>query len=399
MENSIRFTPMQVAMLTAMLLLAFAASLGMPYNVDAIARSFAATNFQVGVVTSTEMVAIAVGNLLFARLAARLNPHRVYLFGILAIVGLNTASLFATGLVDLALMRVPAGFALGAVVSTVMATAARSASPEMTFGIINSMVGVMGMALAYVLPRALGAHVLANEHLAFGSTVWNELDGLFAVYVLCSLGALLFIRYTPSQAPIAASHRGAAPKGAGWLALLGLGLIFHGHGVLGMFLFRIGRDVPLATETVGYVLMAGALVTIGLPLLSGYIGSRFKPLLPLLIMTLLMTIFGLALSNIEDSLAYILATPLFAALPIAYMPIMMGVLARLDPSGTLVGSHPAFVLIGGALAPLVGGMVSDAANGFAANGWVAAALFWVGLGFCARVLMQVQREPMPQASG
>ena len=392
MEQRLRFTPVELIALTAVLLLAFAASLGMPYNIDAIARSFAASNFQAGLVSSAEMATIAAGNLTFARLASRLDPRRIYLFGALAIVGLNALSLFATGVWDLLAMRAPAGFALGAVVSTIMATAARSATPESTFGVINSMVGVMGMALAFVLPRALGMHVFANEHLALANMPWNELDGLFAVYVICSLGALLFIRLTPAQPPAAVETAAGAPsKGIGWLGLFGLGLIFHGHGALGLFMFRIGREAGLAAGAVGYVLMAGALVGICLPLLTGYIGSRMKPLLPLLALSLLITASGLGMSNVEGLWAFIIATPVFAALPIGYMPIMLGVLARFDPSGALAGAHPAFVLIGGALAPFVGGAISDATGGFAANGWFTAACVWLGMCLCWPVLRQAQR--------
>ncbi len=398
MDQRIEFTPVQVVTLTAVLLLAFAASLGMAFNVDAIALSFSASNFDAGKVASTELAAIAAGNLIFARLASRMDPHRVYLFGALAIFAFNAASLFATDVGDLLLLRAPAGFALGAVVSTVMATAARSATPELTFGIINSMVGVMGMGLALVLPRALNAHEFANVHLSFGGVVWNELDGLFAVYVLCSLAVLPFIRHTPGQTPAALQQSGGAPKGIGWLALFGLGIIFHGHGTLALFLVKIGREVPLDAAVVGYVMMAGAFIGIVAPLVAGYVGSRTKPLAPLLILTGLLTLSGLALSNLSGPMAFIIATPVFAVLPTAFMPIMLGVLSRLDPSGALAGSHPAFVLLGGALAPFVGGFISDAAGGFAANGAFAVLCFAVGLGLCWPVLWRAQR-PAAGATG
>ena len=386
-EQRLNFTLWQLVALTAVLLLAFAASLGMPYNIDAIVRSFTASNFEAGLVSSTEMAAIAAGNLLFARLAARLHPHRVYLFGALAIFGLNALSLFAGGVWDLLLLRVPAGFALGAVVSTVMATAARSATPESTFGVINAMVGVMGMAMAFVLPRALGMHQFANEHLAFGEVAWSELDGLYLIYVLCALGALPFIRGTPSQPPAAsATDAGAPSKGVGWLGLFGLGLMFHGHGALGLFMFRIGREAGLAAEVAGYVLAAGALIGIVAPLLTGFLASRMKPLPPLLVLSVLMTVSGLVMSNLQASWAFVVATPVFAALPIAYMPIVLGVLARFDPSGALVGAHPAFVLIGGAVAPFVGGAISAATGGFAANGWFTVACIWLGMCLCWPVL-------------
>ena len=392
MQVRTAFTPAQSVALTAVLLLAFAASLGMAFNVDAIVLSFGATNFQAGLLASTEMGAIAAGNLLLGRFAPRLNAHRVYLLGTLAIVLFNGLSLLAGSVWELLALRAPAGFALGAVVSTVMATAARSATPELTFGVINSLVGVMGLALAFVLPRALHAHLLANE-VSSGFLEWNELDGLYAVYVLCSLLALAFIRATPRLKPLPPPDpaAGRPSKGVGWLALLGLGVIFFGHGTLGLFLVRVGREIPLAGETIGYVLMVGALVGIACPLLAGYIGSRMAPTLPVAVIVCILLGAGLSLSNIVTAPAFFIATPLFAALPTALMPIMLGVLSRFDPSGALAGSHPAFIMIAGAIAPFAGGAISDAAGGFAANGWFAAGCFLTGFLLCRPVMARAGR--------
>ena len=392
MEGRIHFTVMQSVALTAVLLLAFAASLGMAFNVDAVVLSFSATNFQAGLVATTELSGIAAGNLLLGRLASRLNPHRVYLLGALAIAGFNLLSLFTGSVWELLALRAPAGFALGAVLSTVMATAARSATPELTFGVINSLVGVMGLALAFVLPRALHAHLLANE-VSPSFLDWNELDGLYAVYILCALLALAFIRGTPVPKPLppADPATGSPSKGVGWLALVGLGVMFFGHGTLALFLVRVGRAIPLEAETIGYVLMTGALVGIAAPLLAGYVGSRMAPGLPIAVIVLTLLVAAVSLSNIGTVPAFFVATPLFAALPTAVMPIMLGVLSRFDPSGALAGSHPAFIMIAGAIAPFAGGFIRDASGGFAANGWVAAACILVGALLCRPVMVAARR--------
>ena len=392
MEGRVHFTVMQSVALTAVLLLAFAASLGMAFNVDAVVLSFSATNFQAGLVATTELSGIAAGNLLLGRLASRLNPHRVYLLGALAIAGFNLLSLFTASVWELLALRAPAGFALGAVLSTVMATAARSATPELTFGVINSLVGVMGLALAFVLPRALHAHLLANE-VSPSFLDWNELDGLYAVYILCALLALAFIRGTPVPKPLPpADPATVSPsKGVGWLALVGLGVMFFGHGTLALFLVRVGRAIPLEAETIGYVLMSGALVGIACPLLAGWVGSRMAPGLPIAVIVAILLVTGVSLSNIGTVPAFFIATPLFAALPTAVMPIMLGVLSRFDPSGGLAASHPAFIMIAGAIAPFAGGFISDASGGFAANGWFAAACIFVGALLCRPVMSQARR--------
>ena len=139
MSIQIRLTKGALFALAGVLLLSFAASLGMAFNIDAIASSFNVTNTTAGLVASVEMAAIAAGNLTFARLATRLSAQRTYLAGVLAVVSMNILSIFAPTTDWLLFCRAPAGFALGAVVATVMTTAGRSHKPELTFGVINSM--------------------------------------------------------------------------------------------------------------------------------------------------------------------------------------------------------------------------------------------------------------------
>ena len=270
--------------------------------------------------------------------------------------------------------RAPAGFALGAVVATVMTTAGRSYKPESTFGVINSMVGVMGIFIAFVLPRALELHLLLPD-----ITDWSEVDGLYLVYALCSTFAFLFIPGTPQTEPVAlADDTGERPKlMIGWLGLVGLGIIFFGHGTLALFMVKIGRAVPLSPEEIGYVFMAGSLVGVGLPLLAGYIGTRMNALAPVAVILMLVIVAAVLLASADTPMKFFVVAPLFAILPVAIMPIFLGCLSRVDPTGSLAGSHAAFVLIGGATAPFAGGALSDL-GGFTLNGWFVVGCVLIG---------------------
>lgn len=365
MPLQIRLSTGQLFSLTGVLLLAFTASLGMPFNIDAIALSFGVTNTTAGLVASVEMAFIAAGNLTFARLATRLSAQHIYIAGVIAVVSLNLLSIIAPTTDWLLLCRAPAGFALGAVVATVMTTAGRSHKPESTFGIINSMVGVMGIFIAFVLPRALELHlVLPNV------TDWSEVDGLYLVYALCSTLAFLFIPGTPHTEPVQLTDDTEdRPKlMIGWLGLVGLGIIFFGHGTLALFIVKIGRTISLSPEEIGYVFMAGSLVGVGLPLLAGYIGTRMNALAPVAVILLVVIVSAILLAAADTPIKFFLFAPLFAILPVAIMPIFLGCLSRVDPTGSLAGSHAAFVLIGGATAPFAGGALSDL-GGFTLNGW------------------------------
>ena len=371
----IAFTNLQLVSLTALMILAFAASLGMAFNVDAIAVSFAASNTLAGFVASSEMASIALGSLIFAGLAPRMNPRTIYVVGVTAIVTLNLISILMPGVNWLFLCRAPAGFALGAVVATTMAIAGRSDKPEMTFGVINASVGLMGIVIAYVLPRSLRIHELGSL-----TYVGSEIDGLYLTYALMSVCAFVCLRTLPVVPPLVASHADApvpAVPRSGWLALVGMGLIFFGHGTLALFLVTIGRAVPLTPEVIGYVFMAGGVVGIVAPLVAGYVGGRYAATGPIFGILVVLALFAVLLANADTPMKFYVAGPVFAMLPIAMMPIALGALARIDQSGRLTGSHPAFVLIGGAVAPFVGGAISDI-GGFAASGWFAVGCIALG---------------------
>ena len=243
----------------------------------------------------------------------------------------------------------------------------------MTFGVINASVGAMGIVIAYVLPRSLRLH----EHLP---QIASELDGLYLTYAFMSLFAFVCLRTLPKVPPVVAARSDAVvptiPR-SGWLALLGMGLIFFGHVTLALFLVTIGRAVPLTPEVIGYVFMAGGVVGIVAPLIAGYVGGRYAATGPIFGILFVLAVFAVLLANADTPMKFYVAGPVFAMLPIAMMPIALGALARIDQSGRLTGSHPAFVLIGGAVAPFVGGAISDI-GGFAASGWFAVGCISVG---------------------
>lgn len=374
MTFQIRLTSIQLVAMTGVLLLAFTASLGMPFNIDAIALSFDASNTTAGLVASVEMAAIAAGNLTFARLATRLSAQRIYFAGVVTVVTLNLLSVIVPTTTLLIACRAPAGFALGAVVATVMTTAARSHKPELTFGIINSMVGVMGVFIAFILPRALDLYRVMPASLSF-----SEVDGLYFVYAICSLFALFFIAATPRTEPLGLDGSGGVKPRlmVGWLGLVGLGIVFFGHGTLALFIVKIGRAIPLTPEVIGYVFMAGSVVGIGLPLLTGFLGTRFNALLPIMLILAVIAAAAVMLASAASPVEFFVLAPLYAMLPIGIMPIFLGCLSRVDPTGSLAGSHAAFVLIGGATAPFAGGALSDA-GGFTLNGWFVVACVIIG---------------------
>lgn len=376
--------------LTAMLLLAFAAAIAMPFNISGIVQSFAVSNTLAGLVATVEMACIAASSLVFSQLAARLSPRAIYTAGITLILAMNGLTVFVAQVELLVLVRGAAGFGAGAVAATVMATAGRSRTPEKTFGIINSFVGVMGMIMAQVLPQALKLGTVTDP--AWGI---RDADGLFLVYAIASIIALALIRLVPvpPRRPIAdgAAALPAPLPAGGWLALTGMGIIFFGHGTLAMYIVEVGFEAGLTAQGIGNTFAVASLIGILAPLVAGQLGSRYPATLPVYGILAAVLLFGLLLSHATTPVGFIVFAPLYAMTPIAMMPIALGALARLDPTGRLTGAHPAFVTLGGALAPLTGGAIRDLAGNFAATGWFVAACILIGGTLMYRAIAQADR--------
>lgn len=375
--------------LTALMLLSFSALIAMPFNISGIVGSFEISNAAAGLIASIEMAAVALSSLLFAQLAPKLRPRAVYTVALLVIIVANVATILAPAVGLLYVTRALSGVAAGAVVATVMSIAGRSTTPESTFGVINSCVGVMGMALALLLPQALK---LSQWAPGLGL---RAVDGLYLVYFCFALLALAFIRPAPVPPPVTVSQvsSGAMPPlpWSGWLALLGLGILFFGHALLAVFIVEVGLAVPLRAEVIGVVFLFGSAFGVVAPLLAGWLGTRYRATLPVVVILLAIIGFGLLLASATRPWQFFLAGPFFAMMPIALMPFTLGALARVDPSGRLAGAHPAFVMLGGAAAPLSGGAIRDFYGDFIANGWVMVACVLIGAALLARVVLTSDR--------
>lgn len=388
-DHRIEIRGARLLALTALMLLSFSALIAMPFNISGIVGSFDISNAAAGLVATVEMASVALSSLLFSQLAPRLKPRTVYTVALSVIVIMNLATILAPGVGVLYVTRACAGVAAGAVVATVMSIAGRSTTPETTFGVINSCVGVMGMMLALLLPQALKLHAISGE------VAMRPADGLYLVYLGFGLLAMIFIRLAPAPPPIAAARPDAPPASPlplhGWLALLGLGILFFGHALLAVFIVEVGLGVPLTAEVIGVVFLFGSAFGVVAPLAAGWLGTRFRAAIPVTVILVAIVVFGLLLASASTPLQFYVAGPFYAMMPIALMPFTLGALSRVDPTGRLAGAHPAFVMLGGAAAPLSGGAIRDFSGDFIANGWGMVICVVIGAALISRTVLSSDR--------
>ena len=145
--------------LIGLLLCAFSSPLIMPLNIIAISEKFInATNGQIGLIATFETLFISISSITLSRLVNNLNRKKIFFVASLFVMTGNFLTIFAPELNYVILSRVISGLGSGAIVATVVATIARGSNGQMTFALLNSGVGVMGILLPFLLPIIIASN-------------------------------------------------------------------------------------------------------------------------------------------------------------------------------------------------------------------------------------------------
>ena len=371
-------TPKNQIALIGILLCAFSAPLIMPLNIIAIAQRFVnATNGQIGTIATFEALSISVASIILSRIVNRLDRKKIFITSAIFVIIGNILTILATSLNFVILARIISGLGSGAIVATVVATIARGSNAQMTFAFLNSGVGVMGVLLPFCLPIIISS---------------SGMNGAYSFHLFISLFVFLFISFLSlSNASEAEQNITNSYKGyAGWASMIGTSLIFLGHAGIFAFSARIGASLDISVVQVGYVFMAGGVLTIFGPLLAGFIGQRFGSFLPCLFLIIILLVSGVILANVKSVLIFFIVVPLCGMIPMILTPFFLGGIAKLDPSGSLAAAHPAFSTMGGAAGPVVMGYAIDMA-GFPSIGWVLIVMVIVGTPLISLGLIEADR--------
>ena len=363
---------------------AIAASIGMAFNIEAVAKRFGGSNAAYGTLATVELLSIAAGTLAGSRLAGRLGPRMVAFAGMALAVAANLGGILTASIDQLMAVRVLAGLGSGSVVAVVMFRAGRSDRPNVLFGALNSSVGVLGILLSVALPRLVGAY---------------DITGAYGLYAALAVLALGFILTLPGKAAPVAGEPGQ-PKAPSlgmeqWLPLLGLGIIFLGHSALAIFIVRIGVGTGVPMTTLGYVFIAISALSVVLPVLSGLYGVKVPAALFAGVVLAMLAVAANIMANAHDLPMFIVGCALYATLPTAMMPVVLTAFARHDPSGRLAAANPAFVTVGGAVAPIISGRVIDI-GGYPLVAWMSTGCFLFGAVLLASTLLAADRARRAQ---
>lgn len=378
---TVALKPYQLAALLVLFMTAFAAPLTTAFNIGAIITEFGASRVEAGFVMTAEGLSVAASALIASRLITRYYLKTLLFGGLICVAAGSGLTLLATDVPMMVGCRILAGIGIGAVVSTVMATAARTPKPEMTFGWVNGCAGAFISVLGLTVPFAI---------------LRGGLDGAYALYLALSLfGMLLLLLIPNSKTPVHAAPASRSEDkplskfsaSAGWIALFGLGIFFFGQAGIAAFIERIGASIDVSLSTVGTIFFFGGLLTIVGPIGAGIVGSRFGATKPLVLIGSLFCLTVLVIALGGDKMSFYLSVPLLMILPAILLPSFLGGLAVVDPTGRLAGAQPAFATMGGALGPVAAGAVADV-GGFGTLGWFVFVMLIIGLTLMAAATLK-----------
>ena len=365
--------------LIGLLLCAFSSPLIMPLNIIAISEKFIeATNGQVGLIATFETLFISISSIILSRFVNKINRKKIFFIASLFVMSGNFLTIFAPELNFVIISRMIAGLGSGAIVATVVATIARGSNGQMTFALLNSGVGVMGIMLPFLLPIIIAS---------------NGMEGAYSQHFLISLFTFFFLYLITlddsknDEINSMESYKGVS----GWIAMFGTALIFLAHAGIFSFSAKIGESLGISVTQIGYIFMSGGVLTIFGPLIAGFIGQRFGSLLPCLLLVSVLLVTGVIIPNITSPIIFYMAVPICGMIPMILTPFYLGAMAKLDPTGGLAAAHPAFSTMGGAAGPVVMGYVSDW-QGFTGIGWVVLIVILLGTPLISIALLEADKK-------
>jgi predicted MFS family arabinose efflux permease len=350
---------------------------------------------EAGGVVTLFLVGVLASNGVLARMFGRLPNRAVvvagYCVAALAFFGLTYVpfAIAATPLVQLGALNLVAGLGIGAGLSCVHGTIARSVNPHRTFAIVNLGVGIFAV-LFFALTPPLMATIGVNA-------VFYAVLGL----ILCAIvsSALAFPTPPGTQAARAApstSTTNAAAQVAAALAIgfVGVVLLQTAQAITNSFAERVGAFRGFSAEAVGVMFAVNGFISLCSPILAGLLEKKLVAA-PVAVAVLL--IHGLCSITLTSTASFWLYSAGFITMIFVTIfghTFIFGLFARFDPTGRINASTPSMLMLGTAIGPVVGGVVLQR-WGFPAMGLTSAAVAFAGAACFAAIAWRTRGIALP----
>ncbi len=332
-----------------------------PMIVGATSDGFGVGDGTAGIVSAFELAVMSAGSLLVSTRFHRIGSLRWSLAGMLSFIAATVGSawsVWADQWIAFVAFRGIAGWGQGCLFAVAAGLASRTRTPDRTFALYAgfhvgvSMLGFLSIAAAQESMGPAGAFV-----------------AIAAIALLC----LPFLAWIPpNHFPPATDGRTSPPRfgRTGWLLLVGLGFFHLAGNLLFPFTERIGRDIGISLAQISLVFSLASALSIAGPLLCGMVGTRYGRSVPIASGILSQVVASLVVVYTTSFPWWAAAQIVGAAALLYFIPLLYGLVAVYDPTGSVNAAGTSVASVSAALGPLLGGLLLNAGGGFRAIGWL-----------------------------
>lgn len=313
----------------------------LPTMVGALVDYADFTDAQAGWVAAVRGMGGALGAIVLALRIRHLDPRKLAVAGLIALVLFDCASTFVGAMpVWLFLvLRASSGLAGAAVYAAVMTSIAASPDSERGYGVFVVFQFALSALGLYALPLALPNIAVTGMFLGLAA----------AAALALPLSTAVRGRTAPAAADSVEIHMLLKP--AAILAMLGIGLFEAANNMHFTYAERIGVAFGLPDYRIGEILGVATVVGIPAAFAVVWLGDRWQQLRPISAALILAIAALTGLLDGSGPAVYALA---MCALSVAWafgLPYFQAFEARLDPGGSVVVAGGFFTAVGGALGP------------------------------------------------
>jgi predicted MFS family arabinose efflux permease len=317
----------------------------MPIWTDAMALRYSASVARIGLIASLELGCVAVASVLTATFVKRTHNRAPLATGLLFSILANSASAFSPSLIMLALARTMAGAAHGFVLAEVTRRVALARNPSRVFaGQLFALVAIAMLFFSnasWLANRAgLGAPFLfyaATGILTLVTLIWLDVGG-----------------YCEASSVSAGAHY---PRALVTFRLGGATLLFCIQTSLWAYLQPAAAAVGMATGQLSRLLAVGAAINLLAPIVAERLGDRLGRRLPFLAGFAVLGASGYLVAGRVGQAAYAVGVIGLSFSTIFLGPFVMASFLRLDATGKIAASAPAFFMTGLAAGPALGAII------------------------------------------
>lgn len=302
-----------------------------------------------GYTASAEVFGIATTNLAAVILGNRFNWRALCLVGLFLMIAGGGGSLLAgTDVGTMLAARFISGLGAGLLISRGYAAAGLTRNPDRMLGYL------LAASTAHV---ALGSMLLPSL-----SALWG-MQAIFIAFGLMTLAGLPFVRWMPARADaVIGQYHSGSRLNERVAALLAVGLLFTGLGVLWPYLFQIGLSMGTDADEASVGLTISHIAAFGGALLAAQAG-RLMSAFAMSVLAMAVTLGSiLLLPVLSGGLAYALLASGFNGASNTAIVLTLGAVAAADVDGRWIAAAVALQTIGLAFGPALAARIMSEQN-------------------------------------